>query len=84
VSTITIGLSDEDVARIATEVAARLEPRGGGAGWLDVKGASTYSSLSEEAIRTAAKRGKLRSHRGDSGRVMFRVEDIDAFLGEAL
>jgi hypothetical protein len=37
--------------------------------------------LSEEAIRTAAKRGKLRSHRGGSGRVMIRVEDLDRFLG---
>jgi len=48
----------------------------------DVRAASEYSSLSQEAIRTAHKRGRLKGSKGDSGRLMFRVEDVDIFLGD--
>ena len=48
--------------------------------WLDVQAASTYTSLSREAIRTATKRGKLKAHKGESGRLVFRPEDLDAFM----
>ena len=65
-------LDDEDVSRIAVEVAALLkaQPR---VGWLDVRRAADYTSLSEDAIRTASKRGRLVGHKGKSGRLVFRV-----------
>jgi hypothetical protein len=79
VSTLAITISNEDLERIADAVVDRLQapaPRG----WLDVKRAAEYSSLSEEAIRTAHKRGRLKGHKGESGRLVFRVEDVDAYL----
>jgi hypothetical protein len=77
-SALTFSLSDDDLERIADAVAARLGQR---PEWLDVEGASVYTSLSKEAIRTAAKRGRLRSHKGESGRLVFRPHDLDAFMG---
>ena len=76
---VTLTLEDDDLRRIADAVAARLELRPDNR-WLDVKAAADYTSLTQEAIRTAAKRGRLRSHKGDSGRLVFRLEDLDAFM----
>jgi hypothetical protein len=78
-TTLAFSLGDDDLQRIADAVAARLEQRPV-VGWLDVKAASVYSSLSEDALRTSYKRGKLRAHKGESGRIMFRIADLDAFL----
>lgn len=78
-STVSLQLSSHDVERIAAAVYERLElptvKR-----WLDVPAASTYTSLSEEAIRTAAKRGRLRAHKGDSGRLVFTADDLDSYM----
>lgn len=79
VTTLQLTLSDRDIERLAEAVARLGGPR---RGWLTVRGASEYSSLSQEAIRTAHKRGRLKGSKGDSGRLMFRVEDVDAFLGD--
>ena len=78
-STISLSLSDDDLQRIADGVAARLELRPERK-WLNVEAAADYTSLSKEAIRTAAKRGKLVGHKGASGRLSFRVEDLDRFM----
>jgi excisionase family DNA binding protein len=78
VATVNFSLGDEDLRRLADAVAARIELRVERR-WLTVKAAAEYTSLTEEAIRTAAKRGKLPSHR-DSGRLMFRTDEIDAFM----
>jgi excisionase family DNA binding protein len=45
-----------------------------------VDAAAEYTSLSKDAIRTAAKRGKLESHKGPSGRLVFRANDLDDFM----
>lgn len=79
-TTLAFTLGDDDLQRIADAVASRLaqhpEHR-----WLTVKAAVEYTSLSEEAIRTAAKRGKLTGHKGASGRLVFRAEELDRFMG---
>ena len=79
-TTVTLSLGDDDLRRIADAVAARLQ-REPERRWLDVSAAAAYTSLSKEAIRTAAKRGRLKSHKGDSGRIVFRAEDLDAYMG---
>jgi hypothetical protein len=79
VTTFVLTLGDDDVRRIAEAVVSRLE-REPEKRWLDVEAASTYTSLSKEAIRTAAKRGRLAGHKGASGRLVFRTEDLDAFM----
>jgi hypothetical protein len=48
--------------------------------WLDVAGDASYAIMTEQAIRDADKRGQLKSYRTNTGRVRFRVEDLDAFL----
>lgn len=78
-STVTVHLSQADVQRIADAVLAKLEPDQP-RGWLTVKAASQYTSLSEEALRTAHKRGRLSGHKGESGRLAFTVEDLDNFM----
>jgi hypothetical protein len=79
VNTLAFSLGDDDLQRIADAVAARLEQRPV-VGWLNVQQASEYTSLSKEAIRTASKRGRLLGHKGESGRLVFRLEDLDAFM----
>ena len=60
-------------ARQALETSPEPSP------WLSVASAATYLDTSEEAVRSAEKRGQLRGHRSATGRVMFRREDLDAF-----
>ena len=77
-STLSFSLSDHDIRRIAETVAALLEPPVDP--WLDVSKASEYTSLTAEAIRMAHKRGKLRGHKGLSGRLVFRRSMLDEFM----
>ena len=79
-TTLAFSLGDDDLQRIADAVAARLE-RPASSQWLTVDGAATYTSLSKDAIRTAHKRGKLEGVKGPSGRLVFRREALDQFLG---
>ena len=81
-SHVSFSLSDDEIQRIADAVATRLGARTSDDRWLTVKAASEYSSLSEMALRTAASRGRLPSHRGESGRLMFRESDLNAYLSE--
>jgi hypothetical protein len=79
---VSFSFSNEDLERIADAVVDRLQgqaPRG----WLDVKRAADYSSLSEEAIRTAHKRGRLKGHKGESGRLVFTTSDLDSYMASA-
>jgi hypothetical protein len=48
--------------------------------WMDVGGAAEYAAMTPDAIRSATKRGQLRVHRGQTGRLRYRIEDLDAFL----
>jgi len=79
-TTVSIELGDNDVRRIAEAVAAILGQHAERQ-WLDVKKASEYTSLTVEAIRTAAKRGRLPSHKGRSGRLVFLASDLDQYMG---
>ena len=83
--TYSIPLPDDlfDVLRecvraiVREELERALEVR---SAWLDVAGAAEYAAMSPEAIRSATKRGQLRVHRGETGRLRYRTEDLDDFL----
>lgn len=57
----------------------------GSSPWVDVAGAAAYCVMSPEAIRGALKRGQLKAHRSETGRLRLHRSDLDAFLtgGEA-
>jgi len=48
--------------------------------WFDTTGAAEYTSMSEEAIRAATKRGQLKGYRSETGRIRYRLTDLDNFL----
>ncbi len=48
--------------------------------WLDVNDVAEYASMTQEAVRSATKRGQLKCHRSTTGRVRYRAADVDAFL----
>jgi excisionase family DNA binding protein len=48
--------------------------------WLTVGEVAEYAKLTSDAVRGAEKRGKLRAHRSETGRVRFRRSDVDSFL----
>jgi hypothetical protein len=48
--------------------------------WMDVRAAAEYAAMTPDAIRSATKRGQLRVHRGETGRLRYRTEDLDVFL----
>jgi hypothetical protein len=69
---------EERVRRVVREETGRaLEVR---SAWMNVGGAAEYAAMTPEAIRSATKRGQLRVHRGETGRLRYRTEDLDAFL----
>jgi hypothetical protein len=84
-----VALPDELVealeARLRSAIREELKKASGdGSPWLDVAGAAVYAVMSEDAIRSATKRGQLKSYRSETGRIRYRREDVDAFLrGEA-
>jgi len=63
--------------QVAEEIADNqsTQPR-----WFDVAGVATYAVMTEQAVRDAEKHGHLRAHRTTSGRLRFRIEDVEAFL----
>ena len=48
--------------------------------WLNVAGAATYLATTEEAIRALVKRGRLPVHRTETGRLLFRPEELDRWV----
>lgn len=79
-TTVSFELGDGDIRRIAEAIASILGQRPEHR-WLDMKSASEDTSLSEEALRTAAKRGRLPVHKGPSGRLVFLASDLDQYMG---
>lgn len=77
---VSLTLSDDDVERIARAVVA-LQPSPERQGWMNIGTAADYCDMSPEALRAAEKRGQVRAYRGETGRIRFRVVDLDAFLG---
>ena len=76
---------DEVLLRAAQEgarlaLAEREEP----SPWLNVKSAAVYLDTTEDAVRALVKRSQLPHFRSDTGRVLFRREELDAYArGEA-
>ena len=48
--------------------------------WLNVAGAATYLAMTEEAIRGLVKRRRLPVHRTETGRLLFRPEELDRWV----
>ena len=48
--------------------------------WLNVKSAATYLATTEDAIRGLVKRGRLPVHRTETGRLLFRPEELDRWV----
>ena len=48
--------------------------------WLDVDRAADYLSLSPGAVRAMVKREQLPVHRTPTGRLLFRPEELDAWV----
>jgi hypothetical protein len=65
------------VRRIVRE---EIERAGTQTPWLDVSGVAGYAAMTEDAVRSATKRGQLRSHRSSTGRIRYRVQEVDDFL----
>jgi excisionase family DNA binding protein len=64
-----------DLARlVAEEVASKR------IGWLDVRAAATYLSMSEEAIRNLVKRARIPHHRTPNGRIVFKPAELDSWI----
>lgn len=51
--------------------------------WLNVAGAATYLATTEDAIRGLVKRGRLPVHRTETGRLLFRPEELDGWVLKA-
>lgn len=74
-----VAVLEERVRRVVRE---EIERAGSDARspWMDVGAAAQYAAMTPDAIRSATKRGQLRVHRGATGRLRYRTEDLDAFL----
>lgn len=48
--------------------------------WLNVAGAATYLATTKDAIRGLVKRGRLPVHRTETGRLLFRPEELDRWI----
>jgi len=81
VSVDLAGLEETVRTVVREEIQAAMELRGERESpWLDVGGAAERACMTEEAIRAATRRGQLRVHRSETGRLRYRVEDVDIFL----
>jgi excisionase family DNA binding protein len=70
-------LSEAVRCEVDRQLAERIPPA---VNWYSVATAATYASMSEDAIRSAEKRGQLRGYRSETGRVRFSREALDAFV----
>jgi excisionase family DNA binding protein len=67
-------------SRVAKILAAQQPAPEPQSPWLTVDEVAEYAKLTPDAVRGAEKRGKLRAHRSETGRVRFLRSDVDAFL----
>jgi len=49
-------------------------------GWLDVRGAAKYLSLTEKAVRDSVAKNALPTHRTPTGRLRFRPSELDEWV----
>ena len=47
--------------------------------WMNIKGLSEYTSLSQSTIRRAVRKGVLKAS-NSTGRLLFKVSDVDRWL----
>jgi excisionase family DNA binding protein len=66
----------ETVRETVREELAQRAP----SGWLSVKSAAAYLDTTEDAIYAMVRRGDLVPHRTPTGRLRFRVADLDAWV----
>jgi excisionase family DNA binding protein len=76
--------TDDLARRIASVVLESLPASVPSSPWLNVDRAAEYLDTTPAAIRGMVKRGQIRVHRSETGRLLFRREDLDAHaMGEA-
>jgi excisionase family DNA binding protein len=78
-SDLSVSFSEGFVEQLAARVAALLSVEHP---WLTTEEAAAYCRMTPAAIRSAEKRKQLRGYRGETGRLRFRREDLDRFLGD--
>jgi excisionase family DNA binding protein len=64
------------VRQALAEQGSKSEP----SGWLDVKRAAAYLSTTEQGLRSMIQRGDIAPHRTPNGRLLFRPEELDAWV----
>jgi excisionase family DNA binding protein len=67
----------ESVRQAFAEAVQPAEPA---SPWLSTKSAAAFLDTSEEAIRSLVKRGELPVRRTPNGRLLFRRDDLDAWV----
>jgi excisionase family DNA binding protein len=78
---IEVQLTEEDVDRIASRVAALIDTGTTRAQlWLDVAGAAHHLALTDDAIRGLVKRRRIPFHRMENGRLRFAVAELDQWV----
>jgi len=76
--------ADDLARRVATIVLESLPASRPSSPWLSVERAAEYLDTTEDAIRGMVKRRQVPVHRSDTGRLLFRREDLDSHaMGEA-
>jgi excisionase family DNA binding protein len=76
-------LIDEIAARVATAIKSSEPVPEPASPWFTVDQAADYMQMTPDAIRASEKRGQLKAHRSETGRVRFLKSDLDAFLAAA-
>lgn len=67
------------VARVITAIDQRLPAPTTNGGWLDSEAASAHLGMSKEALRAATRRGHITAHRTSSGRLTYKIADLDRY-----
>ena len=70
---------EETIREVVEERLAAITVR---AAWLNVSGAAKYLDTTEDSIRSLVKRNAIPVHRTPTGRLLFRPEELDAWVDE--
>jgi excisionase family DNA binding protein len=75
---------DDLVAAVREVVREELRRQRGPQGFLDVRGAADFLSISEDALRTLQQRERIPFHRSPGGRILFDRVELDAWVKGSL
>ena len=78
-SRMAIAVIEEDALRALVREEVAATPREF-VPWLNVNGAADYLATTEEGIRSLVKRNAIPVHRTPTGRLLFRPEELDAWV----